>query len=95
MVWSLARNQRSEIMPQTPAGRFTGHPTPRRPWSFGQEGDTNYEKRSANALEYIAMYLDHIEIQLGHIADTAEKAQISVASLDKTLQEIANKMPTR
>jgi hypothetical protein len=82
-------------MPQPLAGRFTAHPTPRRPWSFSQEGDTNYEKRSAVALEYIAMYLDRIEIQLGHIADTAEKTQTGLANLDKTLQEIANKMPTR
>jgi hypothetical protein len=75
-------------MPQPPSGQLGTHTTPRRPWSFGNSGDTNYEKRAATALEYIAMYLDRIETHLERIAADGEKNRASLNAIAEAMPRL-------
>ena len=77
-------------MPQPPGGQLGTHPTPRRPWSFGNSADQNYEKRSAMALEYIAMYLDRIETHLQRLADDSEKNRASLSAIAEAMPRLVS-----
>ena len=76
-------------MPEPP-GTLGTNPTPRRPWSFGNSGDQNYEKRAATALEYIAMYLDRVETHLGRIADDSEKNRASLSAIAEVMPRLVS-----
>jgi hypothetical protein len=77
-------------MPGPPVGTLGTHPTPRRPWSFGNSADQNYEKRAAIALEYIAMYLDRIETHLERIADDSEKNRASLSAIAEVMPRLVS-----
>jgi hypothetical protein len=65
--------------------QFQTHPQQRRPFIFATEdpGNTSHAakndpaERQARAAEYIAMYLDSIEIQLDRIAAALESGDAS------------------
>ncbi len=77
-------------MAESPAGTLGTHPTPRRPWSFGNSSDQNYEKRAATALEYVAMYLDRIEAHLQRIADDGEKNRASLSAIAEAMPRLVS-----
>ena len=51
----------------------------RRAWKFEQGMQPEY--RQALALEFIAYYLDRIDLQLTRVADVAEKNQANLAAI--------------
>jgi hypothetical protein len=51
----------------------------RRAWKF--EPGMQPEYRQALALEFIAYYLDRMDLQLTRVADVAEKNQVNLAAI--------------
>jgi hypothetical protein len=70
---------------KTPPNPFQTHPQPHIPFTLADtsaNSDAAAAKkdpvlRQARAAEYIAMYLDRIEVHLGRIADACEQGSVN------------------
>jgi hypothetical protein len=83
-------------MPQPPSNPFDHHPQPRMPFTFTDRTadgiPASMEERQVRAAEYIAMYLDRIDIQLGRIAVALETGAAS-DGIRAQLQNLATMLP--
>jgi hypothetical protein len=85
--------------------RFGTHPQTRRPFVFAAEDSgnttgaakTDLAERQARAAEYIAMYLDRIEIHLDRIATACEQGTVNeqlratLVGIEHTLRQQASR----